>query len=179
MVSGAAVPSAILLVGQAPGPHEGAIGRPFAWTAGKTLFRWFASIGVDEETFRSRVYMAAVIRCFPGKAKGGGGDRVPSRDEIARCGDWMRAEVEMLRPKLVLPVGKLAIAQIMGATGKLDDVVGGAREISLFDHRCQAIALPHPSGLSTWHKVEPGKTLLTRALADLSRHPVWRDTFDS
>src|ERR1019366_2814913 len=71
VVHGPPVVSRVLLIGQAPGPREGSFGRPFAWTAGKTMFKWFEeSLGVDEATFRARVYMAAVARCFPGKAKG-------------------------------------------------------------------------------------------------------------
>ena len=65
VVSGGAVVSRVLLVGQAPGDKEPVLGRPFAWTAGKKLFRWFLEhTGVDEPTFRSHVYMAAVCRCF-------------------------------------------------------------------------------------------------------------------
>src|SRR5262252_4438339 len=85
VVHGPPVASKIFLVGQAPGPREGSFGKPFAWTAGKTLFRWFEeSIGCDEETFRAKVYMAAVARCFPGKSAGGG-DRRPDATEIANC----------------------------------------------------------------------------------------------
>src|SRR5262249_2753884 len=85
VVHGPPVLGRVILVGQAPGPREGSFGRPFAWTAGRTLFRWFEeSMNVSEEEFRSRVYMAAVARCFPGKAKGGG-DRKPDAEEIARC----------------------------------------------------------------------------------------------
>ncbi|MBK6532091.1 MAG: hypothetical protein IPF99_21565 [Deltaproteobacteria bacterium] len=69
VVHGPAVMSRVLLVGQGARPREGGFGRPFAWTAGKTLFGWFESAhGVDEATFRDRVYIAAVARCFPGKA---------------------------------------------------------------------------------------------------------------
>ena len=65
--------SKILLVGQAPGVKEPVLGRPFAWTAGKTLFRWIESaLGWDEDTARSRMYFAAVCRCFPGKNPKGG-----------------------------------------------------------------------------------------------------------
>ena len=64
VVTGQPVASKILLVGQAPGDKEGVLGRPFAWTAGKTLFKWFASIGLEEETFIQNVYMAAVFRYF-------------------------------------------------------------------------------------------------------------------
>ena len=66
-----AVLSKIYLLGQAPGPHEGKFGKPFAWTAGKTLFRWFSTIGIDEHQFRNLTYMAAVCRCFPGKSISG------------------------------------------------------------------------------------------------------------
>src|SRR5471030_1661025 len=70
VVHGPPIAVSIYLLGQAPGPHEGKIGKPFAWTAGKTLFRWFEEeMGVSEETFRERIYMSAVARCFPGKAK--------------------------------------------------------------------------------------------------------------
>src|ERR687898_610395 len=78
------------------------IGKPFAWTAGKMLFKWFSSIGLDEERFRGRVYMAAVCRCFPGK-RPAGGDRVPDPDEIANCSSWLDAEIAINRPRLVLP----------------------------------------------------------------------------
>ena len=78
------------------------------------MFRWFLSIGLDEEAFRDRVYMAAVCRCFPGKNPKGG-DRVPSKAEIASCARWLAAETALLEPSLILPVGKLAIAQLMGA----------------------------------------------------------------
>ncbi len=60
VIIGEPVNADILLVGQAPGDKEGGLGRPFAWTAGKTLFKWFASIGVDESVFRQQVYMSAV-----------------------------------------------------------------------------------------------------------------------
>src|SRR5260221_10987412 len=85
VVSGGAVVSRVMLVGQAPGDKEPVLGRPFAWTAGKTLFRWFnESAGVDEPRFRASVYMAAVCRCFPGKKSTGGG-RVPEPEGIPKC----------------------------------------------------------------------------------------------
>src|SRR5690349_15711046 len=79
-VSGGAVVSKVMIVGQAPGVREPVLARPFAWTAGKTLFRWFQeSCGMDEAAVRSWIYFAAVCRCFPGKANGGT-DRVPAPD---------------------------------------------------------------------------------------------------
>lgn len=166
------VASKVYLVGQAPGPREGALGRPFAWTAGKQLFRWFESIGVDEEAFRSRAYLAAVCRCFPGKASGGG-DRVPRADEIELCSRWMQRELDLLEPELVIPVGRLAISRFVDADA-LEDVIGKKLRRSAFGHEFDVIALPHPSGASTWWKLEPGKTLTARALRLLARHPAWK-----
>jgi len=171
VVRGEAISTRVLLVGQAPGPHEGQLGRPFAWTAGKTMFRWFeSSVGLSERDFRRTVYMAAVARCFPGKAKGGG-DRRPAPEEISRCRPFLEREVALLRPKLVIPVGTLAIEQVLGHKGPLVDVVGRAVRARYHGVEMDAVCLPHPSGASTWHRVEPGKALLARALALLRAHP--------
>lgn len=178
VVHGPPVTGRVFLVGQAPGPREGGFGRPFAWTAGRTLFRWFEeALGVDEATFREKVYMAAVARCFPGKAKGGG-DRRPDRDEIARCSTFLAREVAIVRPRLVLPVGTLAIEQVLGHAGPLVEVVGSVRRATWHGVEADVIALPHPSGASTWHRAEPGKGLLAKALACLAAHPEARRTFD-
>ncbi len=179
VVTGLPVVSPVMLVGQAPGDKEGPAGKPFAWTAGKTMFGWFASLGpasLTEEQFRTRVYMAAVCRCFPGKAEKGG-DRVPAPEEIERCSRHMASEIRILQPQLVIPVGKLAIAQIVGPVAakdlQLKDIVGTQHRVTIAGHALDMIALPHPSGASTWHRTEPGKTLLARGLALLAQHPAW------
>ncbi|MDD2943088.1 MAG: uracil-DNA glycosylase family protein [bacterium] len=169
VVSGLAVVSRVMLVGQAPGPKEGQFGKPFAWTAGRTMFGWFASIGLEEEAFRRSVYMAAVCRCFPGKNPKGG-DRVPDASEIANCSGWLQREMELLKPELVIPVGKLAISQFVDCS-RLIDVIGQKMHVPYAGHHFDMIALPHPSGASTWHRVEPGKSLLQKALRLIGRHP--------
>jgi uracil-DNA glycosylase len=171
-VIGNPVVSRVLLVGQAPGPKEPAIGKPFAWTAGRMLFKWFAGIGLTEEAFRGRVYMAAACRCFPGK-RPSGGDRVPDDDEVANCASWLDAEIGINRPALVLAAGKLAIAQFM-AVDRLDAVVGKLHRTTRNGISFDVAPLPHPSGASTWQHTEPGKTLLPRALALIAAHPAWR-----
>jgi uracil-DNA glycosylase len=169
-VHGPPVVSRILLVGQAPGPREAGFGRPFAWTAGRTLFRWFLeATGADEAMVRTHIYISAVARCFPGKAKGGG-DRPPDEDEMERCQSWLSAEVQLLKPRLVLPVGALAINRVLGHKGKLVEVVGKEFPVTFLGHPMDAIPLPHPSGASTWHHMEPGKGLLQKALRRLARH---------
>lgn len=181
-VHGPALDTDIFLLGQAPGPHEAGKGRPFAHTAGKTLFRWFQeSAGVDEASFRAHVYMAAVARCFPGKAPGGA-DRVPDAQEISNCGKHLRLELEILRPKLLIAVGKLAISQVLGPKlfgpqALLTDVIGKKFDVDFHGVRVEVICLPHPSGVSSWHKKEPGKTLLAQALQLVKSHPEWRKQF--
>ncbi|MFW2373641.1 MAG: uracil-DNA glycosylase family protein [Gammaproteobacteria bacterium] len=172
VVTGQPISSKILLIGQAPGDKECVLGRPFAWTAGKTLFKWFSSIGLEEESFRQKVYMAAVCRCFPGKNPKGG-DRVPNNEEISNCSEWLQSEFDLLQPELVIPVGKLAIAQYLDVN-KLADVVGQSFELSIYDQRVDLIPLPHPSGASTWHRMEPGVTLLQQALSRIAKHPAWK-----
>lgn len=173
-VSGPPVQSKVMIVGQAPGVREPQLGRPFAWTAGKTLFRWFEeACGFGEDIFRSSIYMAAVCRCFPGKHPKGSGDRVPDEEEIANCAPWMEKEIALLRPQLVIPVGKLAIAQFVTAQ-KLSEVIGQRMPLERGGVKFDLVALPHPSGASTWHRTEPGKTLLRQALGLLSRDPSLR-----
>ena len=173
VVVGNAVKSKILLVGQAPGVKDPVLKKPFAWTAGKTLFRWFReSTGVDEANFRELVYMAAVCRCYPGKNPKGG-DRVPEVDEIENCAEWLKAEIQFLKPDLVIPVGKLAIQQFL-TFGKLTEIIGDTYRQKKYGISFDLIPFPHPSGASTWHRMEPGKTLTLKALETIKNHDAFR-----
>ena len=174
-VTGAVRGAKVLLVGQAPGPKEVVEKRPFAYTAGKKLFQWFVSLGVSEEEFRERVYIAAVIRCFPGKDPSGG-DRVPSPPEIAACGAHLDAELQLLKPKLVIAVGTLAAQQLIGES-QLKNVVGRIHRAARAGVPFEAIVLPHPSGRSTWLNKAENAALLAESLKLLSAHPAWRATF--
>lgn len=173
VVSGGPVASKVILVGQAPGDKEPVLGRPFAWTAGRTLFRWFEAVsGLTEAQFRASIYMAAVCRCFPGK-KPTGGDRVPARDEVLNCSQWLDREFDILRPELIIPVGKLAIGRFL-ALERLDAIIGRQFQVKHRGRVMDLIPLPHPSGASPWHRMEPGQTLLRRALERIRRHPAFR-----
>jgi uracil-DNA glycosylase len=171
-VSGGPVVSRVMLIGQAPGVKEPVLGKPFAWTAGRTLFRWFnEACGLTEMQMRSSIYFAAVCRCFPGKTSAGG-DRIPNPDEIRNCSSWLNDEMEILQPRLVIPVGKLAIAQFV-SIAKLEEVIGRSFAMNCGQHKYDLIPLPHPSGASPWHKILPGKMLLERAMELIARHPAF------
>lgn len=172
VVVGPPVLSKVMLLGQAPGPREANFGKPFAWTAGKTLFTWFQRIGIGEEDFRKFVFISAVCRCFPGKAPGGG-DRVPSKTEIQNCSRWVSREIEILRPELIIPVGRLAIEQFLSFE-KLNDIIGQKFPDPLRSGT-EIIPLPHPSGVSSWFKTQPGIGLLENALNLIANHTAFKN----
>ena len=169
-VSGGGIVSDVMVIGQAPGPREPVLQRPFAHTAGKTLFRWFEEFcAMNEAAVRSKIYFAAVCRCFPGK-NSSGTDRVPAPDEIRNCSLWMDDEIQILEPRLIIPVGRLAITQFIDCE-RLAEVIGRKLRVARAGHRFDIIPLPHPSGASPWHKIPPGRELTVRALKLIARHP--------
>ena len=154
-----------MLVGQAPGKTEVVDRRPFAGRAGRTLFRWFASVGIEEAVARRRIYIAAITRCFPGASASGRGDRVPSPVQVSNCSSWLDAEIEMIRPPVIIPVGRMAIERFLGS-GPLADLIGRAHPLPELPGTPTAIPLPHPSGASSWIH-GPGHMELVRASLDL------------
>jgi uracil-DNA glycosylase len=154
----------VMLVGQAPGPREMEERRPFAYTAGKRLFSWFAEhVGIAEEEFRKRIYIGAVIRCFPGRDAKAGGDRVPDATEIANCAAHLDRELALLRPELVIAVGTLASKQLLGIA-ELKDAVGRVHRTTRAGHTFDVVVLPHPSGRSTWTNKPANHALLLASL---------------
>ena len=155
----------IMLIGQAPGITEKEAGRPFNAGSGKRLFQWLAQAGIDEQAFRSRQYMTAVTKCYPGRAKSGSGDRVPSPAEQRLCRPYLDQEIALVDPALILPVGRLAISLFFPPTTSLDQLIGTALQR---DGRT-ILPLPHPSGASRWHQSEENRQRLAQALAVLSQ----------
>jgi len=139
----------VMLIGQAPGVTEAEVRRPFNGDAGKRLFKWLSRAGWEEDAFRASCYITAVTKCFPGKQAKGTGDRVPSAAERRLCRPWLDAELRLIRPRLIIPVGSLAIKLFYPAGSKLDEVIGQ----SIVDDEGRTILpLPHPSGASRWHQ---------------------------
>ncbi len=176
IVSPARTPKA-MLIGQAPGRTEATSGRPFAGRAGGTLFRWLGSVGLDEATAREQIYIAAVTRCYPGPSPNGRGDRVPSPRERALCASWLDEELRLIRPRVLVLVGRLAIDRLVGPE-PLDRLIGRAHDVQHAGGRSVAIPLPHPSGASSWiheagHKaqLDAALHLLGRELAELGIIP--------
>ncbi len=154
-----------MTVGQAPGRHEAEVThRPFSGPAGKRLFRWLAQAGFDEAEFRATQAMVAITRCYPGPHPAGRGDRVPSRTEQALCAPWLEAELALIRPRVLIPIGGLAISKFLGHDTTMTDLIGQRFEL---DGRI-VVPLPHPSGASQWFNVPENKVRLGRALEILA-----------
>jgi uracil-DNA glycosylase len=116
----------------------------------------------DADEFRQDVYIAAMMRCFPGRNPKGNGDLRPPPHGIANCAHWLDAELAMLRPRVIIPVGQLAIARFLGP-GSLEERVGKS-----FGTKPVIVPLPHPSGQSRWLNDQANRERLARALALLS-----------
>jgi uracil-DNA glycosylase len=160
-----AVAPRVMLVGQAPGQVEAQGGKPFAGRAGRTLFRWFEQAGIDEFTARRRIYIAAVTRCYPGPSPSGRGDRAPSIEEQQACSSWLDSELAIIRPKVIIPVGKLAIGRFF-AEQPLDRIIGRSHVVD----RRLVIPLPHPSGASSWIHQGNHPALLAQAIRLIEQH---------
>ena len=150
-----------MLVGQAPGKKEVALGRPFAGAAGRRLFQWLSEAGFVEEQFRSFCYVTAMMKCFPGN--GERGDSKPSRQQVANCAPWLDQEHALARPDVLIPVGQLAIERFLGKV-KLADVVGRRFERGIGGSSVTVIPLPHPSGASAWTNAPENRKLIRRAI---------------
>src|SRR5712692_4993416 len=103
------------LVGQAPGPAERESRRPFSGRAGRELDRWMLRAGFSTaDEFRRLIYIAALMRCFPGRNRAGNGDLRPPPAAVANCAHWLDAELELLKPRVLILVGQMAIARFLG-----------------------------------------------------------------
>jgi uracil-DNA glycosylase family 4 len=178
----------IMLIGQAPGPTEAQVKRPFNAGSGRRLFQWLKQAGWDEDTFRHTAYMSAVTKCYPGRSDTGKGDRVPSPAEQQLCRPFLQAEIRLVNPRLLLLIGGLAIKLLYPPSVKLADIIGTAvyfppetlhdplnfnladgEILSAFDptkpmNGRYVVPLPHPSGASLWPNRPENQALIHQAL---------------
>jgi uracil-DNA glycosylase len=150
----------VMVVGQAPGVTEAENARPFNGSSGRRLFRWLAEVGWQESAFRGQQYLTAITKCYPGKGASGHGDRVPTRAEQTLCAPFLERELSLVRPRIIVPIGGLAVQRFLGRQ-KLADVVGEVFERD----DAWIIPLAHPSGASLWLNRPENQERITRALA--------------
>lgn len=108
----------LLLVGEAPGAQEDALGRPFVGRSGQLLDRLLGEVGLSRE----QVAVLNTVKCRPP------GNRVPTRVESAHCRPWTQAQLEVLAPRLVVTLGLTSATWFLGRT-TLAGVRGRVHEI--------------------------------------------------
>lgn len=185
--------SDVMLIGQAPGITEVEAKRPFNAGSGRRLFQWLEGAGWAEDEFRSHYVMTAVTKCYPGKGSNGKGDRVPSRAEQKLCRPFLAREVALYRPRLIIPVGGLAIKLFYPASLRLNEIIGTTayfspqqardplnmdfkqgQRLAEFDENLPRdglwlVPLPHPSGASLWPNRPENKALIEQAAGILGQ----------
>ena len=109
-------------------------------------------------TFYATFYCASVTRCYPGRAPSGRGDRTPSLREQELCEFWRDWELALLRPRLIVTVGGLALRRLLGL-GQLTGAIGERYERD----GATVLPLPHPSGASGWLNVPANRERLAAA----------------
>ena len=150
----------LMTIGQAPGITEQEAQRPFNAGSGKRLFDWLGRAGIEEDWFRSTQYMTSVTKCYPGRQPSGSGDRVPGRREQELCRPFLDQEIELVDPRVIIPIGRLAINLFYSKKLKLQDIIGTQLEVS----GRWVIPLPHSSGASRWHQIEENRRLIDQAI---------------
>lgn len=157
----------MMTIGQAPGITEAEAGRPFNAGAGKRLFQWLGQGGIDEDWFRTTQYMTSVTKCYPGRVKGGSGDRVPTRAEQKLCYPFLEEECQLVDPQVIIPIGRLAIGLFYPKTMKLTEIIGTQKQT---ENGAWVIPLPHSSGASRWHQIEENRILIEKAIGLIKTH---------
>jgi uracil-DNA glycosylase family 4 len=157
----------VMVVGQAPAWYAHERPLPYSGATGKTLRAWLAQAGFPDDALHARFYLTSLTKCFPGASPIGKGDRAPSATEIALCRGHLDAEIALVRPELVLALGRLAATALVGQA-PLAELVGTLREGERAGHRFPVLPLPHPSGVSRWLNEPENRERHARALALLA-----------
>jgi DNA polymerase len=110
----------ILFIGEAPGKKEDEQGKPFIGAAGKFLSEMLASIGLSRED----IYITNVVKYRPPE------NRDPLPDEVADCWPWLEAQIQLINPKLIVPLGRHAMERFLKSK-KISEVHGQLFEIEL------------------------------------------------
>ncbi len=123
-----------LIVGEAPGEQEDLQGEPFVGPAGKLLDNMLRAIGLDRE---NQVYIANVLKCRPP------GNRNPEPAEVAQCEPFLRRQVALLQPKIILAMGRFAVQSLLGTTEPIGKLRG-----RLYDYQGVPVVVTyHPAYL--------------------------------
>jgi uracil-DNA glycosylase len=123
-----------MIVGEAPGESEDLQGEPFVGAAGKLLDNMLRALGLSRE---HNVYIANVLKCRPP------GNRNPQPDEVAQCEPFLRRQVELLQPRIVIAMGRFAVQALLGTSEPIGKLRGRAHGY----HGVPLVVTYHPAYL--------------------------------
>lgn len=135
VVFGVGVPNAeVMFIGEGPGENEDLKGEPFVGRAGQLLDKMLASVDLDR---KKNIYIANIVKCRPPQ------NRDPEPDEQAACIDWLRNQFSLIRPKIVVCLGRIAAAKIIKPDIKI------TKEHGMFFDKNGVLMMPmlHPAAL--------------------------------
>ena len=163
----------LMIVGQAPGPTAGERPLPYTGASGRALQAWLVRAGFPDGSLHRLFYLTSLTKCFPSPAtgQGGKGDRPPSAAEIALCSHHLDREIALVRPEIIISLGRLA-AERLDPTARglpLAELVGSMRPAARAGHAFRLLPLPHPSGVSRWLNDPAHRARLDASLSLLSR----------
>lgn len=148
VVFGEGNPFALLMfVGEGPGADEDRLGRPFVGAAGQLLDRILAACDITRE----EVYIANIVKCRPP------GNRVPLKEEAEACLPYLRRQIELIKPRIIVLLGSTALQYLVGSAARITKMRGQWLD-KLFG--AQVMPTYHPAALLR----DPGK-----------KRPVWED----
>ncbi len=145
----------VMVIGEGPGAEEDRTGIPFVGRAGKYLDKWFDSIGLSRKT---NCFIGNIIKCRPP------GNRDPLPEESAACIPYLQRQVDILKPKTILALGRISSQILIGTSEGIGKLRGGTYEY----RGIPLIPTYHPSGVlrnphfraSVWEDLKRLKKLL-------------------
>ncbi len=147
-----------MVVAQAPSRSDEASGQLWTGPAGRQLMDWLSWAGLDEATVRSQHYLTAVARCYPG-----GQGELPSPRQVSLCRRLLDAELGLVEPQVLVPVGQVAIDAFGGLHRPLEVLVGAAVWVG----GTWVVPLPQPTVADRWLSRAENRRRLARALGIL------------
>ena len=135
----------IMLIGEAPGADEDASGIPFVGRAGKLLNQFLEQAGINR---KNDIYIANILKCRPPQ------NRTPIPSEKEACFEFLKAQIDIIQPKVIILCGSCAMSMFMDKTQPISKVRG---QWFNYNEKTKMIPIFHPSYLLRNHSTEEGK----------------------
>ena len=152
-------PAPFMVIGEGPGAQEDARGEPFVGRAGRLLDSMLFALGVPRE----EVYIANIVKCRPPN------NRDPRPEEVASCAAWLRRQIELVRPKAILAVGRVAAQNLLSSTRPLGRLRGADHTygsppvpVVVTYHPAYLLRSPHEKG-KAWQDLKRLRSLIEAA----------------